>query len=84
MTKTEFLAGTPFHHFRESKHRPYVFKPNSKPDYSRIENDPVGYLNCFGSTEANVSRVTENYFDAYTCICHKVVRVRIYFKDLHI
>lgn len=79
ITKEEFLSGVPFHYFQDAKLKPYKF--------TRWENwkngDPIGTLTCFGSNEANVRRVGYSYFDCYTTVLHRIINVRIYFKDLH-
>jgi hypothetical protein len=81
MTKEQFLNGTPFNsRYMGSSTRPYVFQP--WPNWKN--GDPVGSLLYAGMNEANVTRVSYYYFDCYTVVVHKVLRVRIYFKDLHV
>jgi hypothetical protein len=80
MTKAEFLDGTPFHYFREPKTKPYTF--TRWPDWKN--GDPVGSIIYFGMNEANVTKVSYSYFDCYTTVVNKVLRTRIYFKDLYI
>lgn len=80
MTKEQFLDGTPFHYIEDAKNKPYKF--TKWPDWKN--GDPVGTLSYFGMNEANVTRVSYTYMDCYTSVLHKVLRVRVYFKDLHV
>jgi hypothetical protein len=80
MTKEQSLSGVSFNYLTGAKTRPFCFKPWS----NWKDGDPIGMLNYFGRFEANVSRVNNHYFDCYTTILGKVVKARIYFKDLHL
>jgi len=80
MTREQFLAGTRFHYLTGMSTKPYAFC--RWPDWKN--GDPMGTIKYFDFNEANVTKVGYTYFDCYTSVLYKVVKVRIYFKDLHI
>jgi hypothetical protein len=80
ITKEQFLSGTPFHYIHDTKIKPYKFE--RWPDWKN--GDPVGSVNYFMSNEVNVTRVGYSYFDCYTSVFFRIIKVRIYFKDLYL
>lgn len=78
--RKDFLTGKPFHYRQEAKTRPFKFE--RQQDWKK--GDPMGTISYFSSKETTVTKVGYTYFDCCNIVLHKVLKARIYFKDLYL